>query len=149
VAILALSLQGIAGAAIYRWVDDSGVVTFRDTPPPEKPERAVIFEVAPLPSNGTPPVDTATAVAAVRPGATAPKVELYVTSWCPYCKKALSFFRSQGIPVTVYDIEKDSAAARRKSQLDNRNGVPFAVVNGQKIHGYAEAAYRNALGLQH
>jgi glutaredoxin len=74
-----------------------------------------------------------------------PQVELYVTSWCPYCKKAENFFRSQGIPFTVYDVEKDSSAARRKEQLDSRNGVPFAIINGQKIHGYSEGAYREAL----
>ncbi len=147
-AILALALQGIAGAAIYRWVDENGVISFRDTPPPENPEKAQIIDVAPLPSAGTTPVSARGAVTAVRPGATAPKVELYVTSWCPYCKKAENFFRAQGIPFTVYDVEKDSAAARRKSELDGRKGVPFAVVNGQKIHGYSEAAYRQALGAR-
>ncbi|NTU42317.1 MAG: hypothetical protein HGA78_04545 [Nitrospirales bacterium] len=75
----------------------------------------------------------------------APKVELYITSWCPYCKKAMDFFQSRGIPVTVYDIEKDSAAAARKNQLDSRRGVPFAVINGQQIHGYSEVFYQRAL----
>lgn len=74
-----------------------------------------------------------------------PQVELYVTSWCPYCKKAEDFFRAQGIPFTAYDVEKDSAAARRKDELDSRRGVPLAIINGQKIHGYSEDAYREAL----
>jgi glutaredoxin len=74
-----------------------------------------------------------------------PQVELYVTSWCPYCVKAENFFRAQGIPFTVYDVERDSAAARRKDELDTRRGVPFAIINGQKIHGYSESAYREAL----
>lgn len=145
-AILALAFQGIACAAIYRGVDENGVVTLRDTPPGENPENAQIIEVAPLPTNGTPPAGGRGGSAADKPGYAAPQVELFVTSWCPYCKKAESFFRSQGIPCAIYDIEKDSSAARRKSQLDSRNGVPFAVVNGQKIHGYSEDAYRRALG---
>ena len=66
------------------------------------------------------------------------KVELYITSWCPYSKKAVSFFQSRGIPFVSYDIEKDESAARRKSQLDSKSGVPFAIINGQKIHGYSE-----------
>jgi glutaredoxin len=73
------------------------------------------------------------------------QVELYVTSWCPYCKQAEIFFRVQGIPFIAYDIEKDSAAARRKEQLDSSRGVPFAIINGQMIHGYSESAYREAL----
>lgn len=79
------------------------------------------------------------------PEPAAPQVELYVTSWCPYCKKAEEFFRAQGIPFTAYDIEKDSAAARRKEELDSSNGVPLAIINGQKIHGFSESAYREAL----
>lgn len=74
-----------------------------------------------------------------------PQVELYVTSWCPYCKKAAQFFRSRGIPYTVYDIEKDKNAALRKYHLDSSNGVPFALINGQAIQGYSAEAYERAL----
>lgn len=77
-----------------------------------------------------------------------PKVELYVTSWCPYCKQAIQYFRSRSIPFTVYDIEKDGSAAQRKNRLDNRNGVPFAVINGEKIHGFSSAAYERALKVR-
>jgi len=77
--------------------------------------------------------------------AAAPKVELYTTSWCPYCQKARDFFRSRGISFTEYDIEKDKEAALRKRQLDTRNGVPFAIIDGRGIHGYSEAAYEAAL----
>ena len=73
------------------------------------------------------------------------QVELYVTSWCPYCRQAMDFFRSRGIYYVVYDIEKDDSAARRKQELDPRRGVPFAVINGVKIHGFSEEAYLKAL----
>ncbi len=73
------------------------------------------------------------------------QVELYVTSWCPYCRQAIDFFRSRGINPVVYDIERDDNAARRKKELDPRKGVPFAVINGVKIHGFSENAYLKAL----
>ena len=73
------------------------------------------------------------------------QVELYVTSWCPYCRQAIDFFRSRGINYAVYDIERDDNAARRKKELDPRKGVPFAVINGIKIHGFSEKAYLKAL----
>lgn len=79
------------------------------------------------------------------PGSESVQVELYVTSWCPYCKQAIQYFRSRGIPFTAYDIEKDGRAAQRKNQLDSRNGVPFAVINGQKIHGFSPEAYERAM----
>lgn len=144
VAIFALVFQGIANAAIYRWVDQNGVVTFRDTPPAENPQIAQIVSTAASPALTAPPA-SAEGAAAGKADAAAPQVELYVTSWCPYCKKAEEFFRAQGIPFIAYDIEKDSSAARRKEQLDSRGGVPFAIINGQKIHGYSEGAYREAL----
>jgi glutaredoxin len=78
-------------------------------------------------------------------GSERPQVELYVTSWCPYCKQATQFFRSRGIPFTAYDIERDKGAAQRKRQLDNRNGVPFALINGKAIHGFSAEAYERAL----
>lgn len=77
--------------------------------------------------------------------AAVPKVELYVTSWCPYCKQAENFFRSEGIPFTAYDIEKDSRAAQRKGELDSSSGIPLVIINGQKILGFSERAYREAL----
>jgi len=74
-----------------------------------------------------------------------PRVELYVTSWCPYCKKAIRFFESRGIPYTSYNIEQDRSAAEERRRLDSRGGVPFAVINGKKIRGYAPDAYERAL----
>lgn len=73
------------------------------------------------------------------------RVELYSTSWCPYCKKARDFFRAKGISFTEYDVEKDKDAARRMQQLDGRGSVPFAVIDGRGIHGFSEAAYEKAL----
>jgi len=77
-----------------------------------------------------------------------PKVELYITGWCPYCREAVDFFKARGIYFDLYDIEKDEKAALRKNELDGRRGVPFAVINGQKIHGYSEQAYLKALELK-
>ncbi len=73
------------------------------------------------------------------------QVELYVTSWCPYCKKAEAYLDQQGVEYRKYDIEKDAEAAKRKSQLDARKGVPFAMINGVAVHGWSEALYAKAL----
>jgi glutaredoxin len=77
-----------------------------------------------------------------------PTVEIYVTSWCPYCAQAIKFFRDNHVPYVAYDIEKDSAAAKRRDRLSPRQGVPFAVINGTKIYGFSAEAYSAALGLK-
>ena len=113
---------------LYRWVDDNGNIRVTDYPPPSS-SSAGRSEPAPK----TQPVARQ-------------QVELYVTSWCPYCRKAEDFFRSRGIPYKSYDIEKDQQAAARKYQLDpKRSGVPFAVINGYAIHGFSPEAYAEAL----
>lgn len=144
VATFALLFQGSAGAALDLWVDQNGVVTSRATPAAENPERAKIVSAAVSPA--LPPAPASGAAAAGKPDTAAvPKVELYVTSWCSYCKQAENFFRTQGIAYTIYDIEKDNSAAQRKEELDSGKGVPLAVINGQLIHGFSEVAYREAL----
>jgi glutaredoxin len=75
-------------------------------------------------------------------------VEIYITSWCRYCKEAIKYFEDNHISYVAYDIEKDSAAAKRKDRLSSRQGVPFAVINGKKIYGFSAQAYSQALGLK-
>jgi glutaredoxin-like YruB-family protein len=73
-----------------------------------------------------------------------PSVELYVTSWCPYCKKAASYFKSKGIPFKEMDVEKDAAAATRFQKYGAR-GVPLVVIDGKPIAGYSIEEYERAL----
>ena len=124
---LILVITGLAGAELYRWVDENGVVHLSDVPPENAIKSAEVQST--ISSENL----------------TGPKVELYTTSWCPYCQKARDFFRSRGIPFTEYDIEKDKAAAARKNRLDKKKGVPFAMINGRGIHGWSAAAYEQAL----
>ena len=144
---------------IYKWVDENGVLHFQDTPPQNATQPVTVESVRTYedkPRNALKPKQKS---GKNRPGpntipsltkqskksGTPPKVELYVTSWCTYCKKARAFFKSRGIPFTEYDIEKDKVAARRKQQLDKRGGVPFALINGTPVHGFFKAAYERAL----
>ncbi|MFZ2406741.1 MAG: glutaredoxin family protein, partial [Methylobacter sp.] len=76
----------------------------------------------------------------------APQVDLYVTSWCPYCKKAIAFLDKNKIAYKKYDIEEDLYAADRKKTLaPEYRGVPLAVINGVAIRGFSEARYQQAL----
>lgn len=78
--------------------------------------------------------------------AVAPHVDLYITSWCPYCKKAIMFMHKNNIAFNAYDIEQDFNAAARKEKLaPDYSGVPLAVVNGITIRGFSESKYREAL----
>jgi glutaredoxin 3 len=80
-------------------------------------------------------------------GGKSPQVEIFTTSWCPYCVRATNFLRANDIPFVEYDVEKDAGAARRLQEMTGRGGVPFVIIDGHKIHGWSEQAYKRALGL--
>ncbi|HEY6837553.1 MAG TPA: glutaredoxin domain-containing protein [Geobacteraceae bacterium] len=155
-ALLAFPL--LIHAEMYRWVDDNGVVTFKDTPPPasKKKKKKVKtytdadFDPAPTqqPAAETRPRKTA----AVPPEKqTPPKqqfngtVELYVTSWCGYCKRARAYLDSKGVRYVAYDIEKDPAAKQRHKELGG-NGVPLIIIGSNKISGFSAQAIDHYLG---
>jgi glutaredoxin len=120
----------------YVWTDKNGKTHFTNSPPP--PGQAMQYQ---KPNQRPYNYQKSSSQKKVE----SPKVELYVTSWCPYCKKAIEYFESRDIPYKAYDIEKDENAAKRKKKLDKREGVPFAVINGQSIYGYAPDLYAEAL----
>jgi glutaredoxin len=126
--VVQLFLPPVSYAKLYTWTDRNGTVRRTYYPPPADQVR----KDSPSQPSVQQPVGQN-------------QVELYVTSWCPYCEKAIEYFQSRGVAYKVYDIEKDKQAAARKQQLDGRRGVPFAVVNGKRIHGYAPDAYGAAL----
>ena len=137
---------------MYKWVDENGVVHFSDTPPVDSDDSGI--ETLPTyttqendvyTQENNPTESRSNRSSSKDPVLKKSKVELYTTSWCPWCKKAKAFFRYRGIVFVEYDIEKDKAAARRKAQIDRQKGVPFAVINGKGIHGYNEKAYNIAL----
>jgi len=153
VIILILLAAATAWAgAIYRWVDDNGVVHYSDGAPDGDNfqgdiETRQAVPDSPLPASGgketAPPASVDAPPPAPRPQAAV--VEIYTTSWCRYCKDAKNYFRKRGIAFNEYDIEKDRAAARRHRRYNPRGGVPVTVINGQAIVGFAPAAFARAL----
>jgi len=122
---------------VYKWVDEEGVTHFSDKKS-AAPHATESFRPEPLNSFESTSVGEASS-------RFNNKVELYTTSWCPYCEKSREYFRDQGVAFKEYDIEKDASAAARKKRLGSRRGVPFAVVNGEKIQGYSVKKYAQAL----
>jgi glutaredoxin len=129
VALFSLAVVPLASGKMYTWEDRNGKIRRTYYPPPANQVKT----------------QSPQARSSRQQAVKSQRVELYVTSWCPYCKKAEEFFRSRGIATTIYDIEKDKKAAASKNRLDNKKGVPFAIVNGRKIHGYAPEQYESAL----
>lgn len=77
---------------------------------------------------------------------TSAQVDIYVTSWCPYCKKAIAYLDANEIKYNKYDIEEDvSAAVRKKELAPDYTGIPLAKINGIILKGFSREKYALAL----
>ena len=145
---------------VYTWVDESGTVHFSEEPPArvKQPKKVILPEDPPQPEpeNAARPVPEGAQRAAVdhapppRPAAgrkPLPLVELFTTSWCPYCKRARAYFQGKGVPFTEHDIEKEAGAGARLMALTGSQAVPTAVIGDKLVRGYSPSAYEAALGL--
>jgi glutaredoxin-like YruB-family protein len=147
-------------AEMYRWVDDKGVITFKDYPPPVSKKRKKVkvysdtgFDSAPPPQSTSEPSSRNNKRSEAKPSQPAPSkderfngtVEIYVTEWCGYCKKAIAYMRSRNIPFVAYDIEKDSSAKQRHADLGGR-GVPLIIIGNNKMSGFSPETLESYLG---
>ncbi len=83
-----------------------------------------------------------------KPAENIPSVDIYITSWCPYCKKAMAYLKENNIAFNAYDIEKDAKAKAKKWKLDpSYSGVPLTVINGKLLKGFSPRRFGKALNL--
>jgi glutaredoxin len=148
VTLVALSMLIAAGGecsgGVYSYSDSRGALNFVDDAskvPKEYPTRLKSGGLL-ANANGLDSARKRVEVAANEPGQTFSKntsaradVEVFVTSWCGYCRKMLGFLQEKGIPFTVRDIERDNNAARAYRELGG-NGVPVVRVGSHVVHGY-------------
>lgn len=77
-----------------------------------------------------------------------PAVTIYITKWCPYCKKAMAYLRSKNISFSSYDIEQSKYAKLKKQKLaPDYTGVPLTVINGKVLKGFSADRFDKALSL--
>ena len=135
--LLASGWSPIALAKIYKCTTPVGKTVYSEKPCTANHISAIITPELPPPNTG----DTASTTTY-----SSPDVDIYITSWCPYCKQAMAYLDSQGIFYNKYDIEYDADAAARKRKLaPGYSGVPLTVINGQIISGFSENRFEQAL----
>jgi|GEM_PF-6920575 len=66
-----------------------------------------------------------------------PRIVMYSTSWCPYCRKARKLLNELDIEWVEKDIERDREAAREMIKKAGRGaGVPVIDFDGTLLRGY-------------
>lgn len=72
-----------------------------------------------------------------------PKIVMYATSWCPYCRRARKLLNSLDVEWIEKDIEKDRIAAREFVAKAGRGaGVPVIDFDGTLLRGFNQHKIR-------
>jgi len=132
-----VGLASSAAADLHRYQDDSGrvhIVDSLDKIPAKYRDKLKTIK--------TPPPDPYAHKQAKR-GA-GKSVDVYVTSWCGYCRKLEGFLKSNRIPYKRHDIEKSSSARRAHLKLGG-GGIPVTKVGSEVIRGYNPDAILRSL----
>lgn len=67
------------------------------------------------------------------------KVEVYTTSFCPFCVRAKSLLKSKGVPFDEIDVTEDAALRQKMVELSGgRRTVPEIFIDGKIVGGYDE-----------
>ncbi len=72
-----------------------------------------------------------------------PRITLYMTSWCGYCRKARKLLTQLDADFAAKDIEKSRQAILEFNQKSGgRGGVPLIDFDGEIVRGYDEKRIR-------
>lgn len=67
------------------------------------------------------------------------KVEVYTTSFCPFCTRAKSLLKSKGVEFIEIDVTEDAELRQKMVELSGgRRTVPEIFINDKIVGGYDE-----------
>jgi glutaredoxin len=139
--------SSFAWSQIYKWKDEKGVVHFSDSPPAGKDVQEIRIREKGAGSEtskdaGRPPNRQAKEKRSFQEI----KVIMYMTTWCPYCRKAREYLNSLGVGLVEYNVEKDrDKAEEAKRKGGGGGGVPVIDVEGIIIKGYSPELIKEAV----
>ena len=73
-----------------------------------------------------------------------PRVVMYGTNWCPYCKRMRAYMDAQNIPYLFEDVEGGGNAKTAYDTLAGR-GYPLTFVGFRRIDGFDESRISQAV----
>lgn len=76
-----------------------------------------------------------------------PKVTIFSTPSCVYCKMAKEFFRNNKIEYDEKDVASDEAARSDMLTRSGQLGVPVIDVDGKIVVGFDQTRLKELLGL--
>ncbi|HDP95905.1 MAG TPA: NrdH-redoxin [Candidatus Aminicenantes bacterium] len=77
-----------------------------------------------------------------------PKVVVFTTPTCSWCRAVKSHLRKLNIRFREVDISRDPAAARDMVRRTGQQGVPVTLVNNQPVVGFDQSKLERLLGVR-
>lgn len=65
-----------------------------------------------------------------------PKVTVYSTKSCPYCRMVKAFLERQGVPYVSIDVGTEQEQAKKMVEISGQYGVPVITVDDEVIVGF-------------
>ncbi|MFH0927841.1 MAG: glutaredoxin domain-containing protein [bacterium] len=65
-----------------------------------------------------------------------PKIKIYSTPTCPYCKAAKRYFAEKGLKFEDFDVSTDLVKAKEMIKLSGQMGVPVIAIGKTIIVGF-------------
>jgi len=77
-----------------------------------------------------------------------PKVTIYTTPSCVYCRMAKDFFKKNNVEYTELNVVNDEKAREDMIKKSRQLGVPVIDVDGEIFVGFDQAGLKKALKIQ-
>ena len=135
---------------LYHWKDEKGIIHIFDSPPQRISAKEIkIKEKKETPE--TEDLETPEDPRKLQNDQMKEKrsyqeieVTMYMTDWCPYCRKAREYLNSLGVNLTEYNVDRDREMAEESRRKGGR-GVPVIDVEGIIITGHSPERIKEAV----
>ncbi len=77
-----------------------------------------------------------------------PKVVIFTTPTCSWCRTAKQYFLQNKIRFTEVDVTRDSAGLNDMMRVSGQRGVPVILINNRPIVGFDKNRINGLLGLR-
>ncbi len=78
------------------------------------------------------------------------KVKIYVTNYCPYCRRVEALLKEKGIPFEAVDVTEDDKTREWLVQTTGYKTIPQIFIDGKPVGGYDQLVQLDkAGGLAH
>ena len=77
-----------------------------------------------------------------------PKVIIFTTPTCSFCRAAKQYFNEKRVRYTEIDVSRDQRAAQDMLRRTGQMGVPVILINNRPIVGLDKPKINNLLGIK-